>query len=72
MNGMGVLFIAVGIFGLCAACFDWDWFMNGRKARLVVSLVGRTGARVFYGLLGTGFVVAGALVMAGVIVLENH
>ena len=41
-----------GAFSLAGAIFDWDWFMNNRRARLFVSIFGRTGARIFYGGLG--------------------
>ncbi len=41
-----------GGFSLAGAIFDWDWFMNNRRARLFVNLFGRTGARIFYAGLG--------------------
>lgn len=41
-----------GGFSLAGAIFDWDWFMNNRRARFFVSIFGRTGARIFYGGLG--------------------
>ncbi len=46
-----------GLFSIVASIFNWDWFFENRKARLFVSLFGRTGARVFYIILGL-FVVA--------------
>ena len=64
---MGWLFMAAGAFSLCGAAFDWDFFMNSRRARLFVRLFGRNGARVFYGLLGAAIVVLGVLHVAGVI-----
>ena len=47
--------------------FDWEWFMTNRRARLFVSLFGRTGARIFYGLLGIALIVVAVLMMLGVI-----
>ncbi len=44
--------IAGGIFSIAGALFNWDWFMNNSRARGIVDLLGREGARVFYGLLG--------------------
>ena len=44
---LSLSFIAIGMFALCAAVLDWDFFLNARKARAFVSLLGRTGARVF-------------------------
>ena len=46
------LIIACGLFSLVCAVMNWDWFMNDRKARFMIKLIGRTGARIFYGVLG--------------------
>lgn len=70
MNLYGLLFVAIGVFALCGSGFDWEWFMNGRKARFFVRIFGRNGARVFYGILGVGFVIAGVLAMLGVVELD--
>lgn len=67
MDLWGLIFIAIGIFSICGGFFNWDWFMEARKARFFVSIIGRNGARIFYGLLGIGLVVLGVLGMAGVI-----
>lgn len=67
MNPVGLIFTAVGVFTLCGAGLDWDWFMNHRSARLFTWLFGRTGARIAYGLLGIGFVVVGLLLAFGVL-----
>jgi hypothetical protein len=64
---MGWLAMAAGAFSICGAAYDWDLFMNSRKARPFVQVFGRTGARVFYGLLGAGLVVGGALMAARVL-----
>jgi hypothetical protein len=65
--GPGLIFLAIGIFTLSGAIFDWDWFMNSRKAKFFVTIFSRPGARIFYGLLGSGFFVLGILAMFGVI-----
>jgi len=51
---MGIMLVGFlgGGFSLAGAIFDWDWFINSRRARLFVSIFGRTGARIFYGILG--------------------
>ena len=67
MNPIGLLFVALGVFTALAAALDWDWFMEDRKAQFLVRLFGRGGARIFYALLGFGFIVLGAFVAAGVI-----
>ena len=67
MNPVGLFLVAAGLFSICGAAFDWDWFINSRKAQLFVALFGRNGARIFYGILGTVIVIIGALVTLGVI-----
>jgi small neutral amino acid transporter SnatA (MarC family) len=47
-----VIFALWGLFGMAGGLFNWDWFMTGRKARLISRVLGRTGARIFYVLLG--------------------
>ncbi|MBK8011073.1 MAG: immunity 17 family protein [Deltaproteobacteria bacterium] len=57
-------FIAAGTFSILGAVKNWDFFMNHRKARRLVAVLGRTGARWFYGVLGTALVVAGIVMAA--------
>ncbi|HTU24586.1 MAG TPA: immunity 17 family protein [Pirellulales bacterium] len=71
MNYMGLFFIAAGIFSCAAVALDWDWFMNARKARWIVNMAGRTGARIFYGVLGGVLVVLGALELIGIVELSR-
>lgn len=61
------LIIGCGVFSICGAVLDWEWFMNSRKAQFFVKIFGRTGARFFYGFLGAVIATIGALVVAGVI-----
>jgi hypothetical protein len=49
---LSVFLIAAGAFAAAGGILDWDWFMMNRRARLFVALLGRTGARWFYALLG--------------------
>ncbi|MFM9966246.1 MAG: Imm17 family immunity protein [Planctomycetaceae bacterium] len=67
----GVLFLLSGLFGLWGSATDNDWFMSHRKARGLISLVGRDGARIIYGIMGVGFTVLGTLVALGIVVLRN-
>ncbi len=67
LNAMGLFFIVVGLIAICGAGYDWDWFMNHRKTRFFVAVFKRTGARVFYMLLGGGMATVGVLLMLGVI-----
>lgn len=41
-----------GLFALAAAIWNWGWFFQHPKAVLLTRLLGRTGARGLYGLLG--------------------
>lgn len=71
MKLWGLFFAAVGAFSVCAGVCNWEWFMNARKARFIVKVFGRTGARIFYGLLGAGLIVLGVLGLTGVIVFQT-
>lgn len=65
--GIGWLIVAGGVFGICGAVFDWEWFMNHRKAQALIRLFGRNGTRIFYVILGIALVVLGILLAMGVI-----
>jgi len=67
MNPFGFLIMAAGIFSICGAAFDWDFFMNNRKAKIFVATLGRNGARGVYVVLGVGLAVLGLLLATGVI-----
>ncbi len=59
MNLWALLLLAsIGTFSVLGAWKNWDWFMNNRRARLVISLLGRTGARWFYALIGLFFLIS--------------
>jgi small neutral amino acid transporter SnatA (MarC family) len=46
------LFILGGLFSFAGALFNWEWFMTNYKAAFFVRLLGRSGARVIYAILG--------------------
>jgi drug/metabolite transporter superfamily protein YnfA len=52
MNIGGLLVVAVGLFTFGGGYYQWPWFMNNRRARFVATMLSRTGARVFYMLMG--------------------
>jgi hypothetical protein len=64
---MGWVLVAFGAVTLCGAAFDWSWYMGRRKARFLVRALGRSGARLLYGLLGSVFVVLGLLIVGGIL-----
>ena len=59
-----VLIAFVGLFPILAAVFDWDFFFNNYKARPVVKVLGRSGARIFYAVLGTVIIVISFVAVA--------
>ena len=67
MNFQGLLLIVVGLFSICGALFDWDWFMNHPKARFFNGIWGRQGTRIFYGALGVAIAVIGGAVTTGAV-----
>lgn len=63
----GLIVIAMGLFSLLGAILDWDWYMNHRKARFIVKILGRKGARIFYAILGLGLIVLATLLALGIV-----
>ena len=57
-----IIVILCGVFCIWCAYKDYDWFMNNYKARPLVKLLGRNGARVFYIIIGIVFVIGGILI----------
>ena len=47
-----VLFILAGLFSIAGGLFDWEWFMTNYRAAAFVRLIGRTGTRILYIVLG--------------------
>lgn len=64
---IGALFVFAGLFCIWGAFMNFDWFMNSSRAWLVVKILGRGGARIFYMVLGAVIVVAGILAMLGIL-----
>ncbi len=47
-----IIGFGAGLFSIVASILNWDWFFNHRRARIFLKMFGRTGARVFYIILG--------------------
>ncbi len=62
---LGLVFIVSGLFSLIASIKNWNFFFGSRKTRFIQRLVGRIGARIFYGLLGIVIIVVGILAILG-------
>lgn len=64
---MDFAIVAAGAFSLSGAVFDWEWFMNHRKARPFVEAFGRESARMLYGFLGFALIAFGLMKASGVL-----
>ena len=56
---LAIMAWVAGTFTIVAAIADWEWFFSHPKARFFVDRFGRSGARVFYVILGLMLVVLG-------------
>lgn len=64
---IGTLVILSGLFSLISSIKDWNFFFESTRARFLVRILGRTGARIFYGLLGSALVIGGLLLTCNLI-----
>jgi len=62
-----ILLVLAGLFAMAGGAFDWEWFMNNRKAQAFVNLLGRGSARVFYIILGLAIAIPDLLITFGVV-----
>ncbi len=53
------IFIIAGAYSLICSAFNFDWYFNGRKARVFVETFGRTAARILYSVLGAVLLILG-------------
>ena len=61
-----VMALLVGALCVISAYKDYDWFFDSSKASFFVKLMGRNGARVFYGVAGVIIMIVGfAMIMNG-------
>jgi hypothetical protein len=60
---VGCITIAIGIYCICAAIFNWNWFFNNSRADLFMTLFKRKGARIAYAIIGLIFAVIGVLAL---------
>ncbi len=58
-------FIVLGLLSVAGAYFNWNWYMKGWRARIVVRTFGRGGARIFYALLGVAISGVGVVTLLG-------
>jgi small neutral amino acid transporter SnatA (MarC family) len=54
-----ILSVFGGLFSLAGAVLDWEWFITNYRAAVFVRILGRSGARLFYALLGLSLTALG-------------
>lgn len=47
-----IVSIGGGFFTILASILNWNFFFESRKAQFFMNILGRTGSRIFYSLLG--------------------
>jgi hypothetical protein len=56
---LAIILVASDVFSIASSFFNWDWYYNHPRARLLVRIFGRMGARVIYAILGVVLIVFG-------------
>jgi hypothetical protein len=62
---VGAVTCLAGLLLLFGAATNNQFLLDLHKARWVIALWGRTGARIFVGLLGIGLLILGAAIIRG-------
>jgi small neutral amino acid transporter SnatA (MarC family) len=62
---VGSVSVALGLFFFFVAAANWEWYFALRSAQVVQRLLGRTGARLFYAVLGGGLIALGIAIALG-------
>jgi Immunity protein 17 len=60
-TALSIFLVAAGVFSIASSYFNWDWYYNNHRARLIVAIFGRTGARIVYAILGVVLIVFGVV-----------
>ncbi len=47
-----ILFMAAGLFSILGAYFEWNFFYKNRKVQRIIRLFGKSGAKIFYIVIG--------------------
>jgi predicted small integral membrane protein len=56
--------IAIGVFALYGAIFQWKFFMKDERAERIIGIFGTKGTRIFYGCLGSLYIILGIVLLA--------
>ena len=71
-QAMPFLLVGIGLFSILGGVMNWEWYMNNRRAQGIIKLFGRSGARIFYVLLGLALAGVGGAQATGVIDLASR
>jgi hypothetical protein len=66
-----LLFVIGGIASIRGGAMNLDGFMNNDRAKFIGMFLGRTGARIFYVVIGTALTIFGTLGLLGIINLDK-
>ena len=59
MNSTSIILMTIaGAMCIASAIFNWDWFYTNFRASLFVKILGRTGARILYAIIGVFLMLA--------------
>jgi len=47
-----MIYFGVGVFAICAAASDWQWYWNHPTSKFLIKLMTKKGARITYGCIG--------------------
>ena len=61
----GLILMGIGIFSILGSVLQWRFFVNHRKAQFFKRIIGETGMRIFYIILGGLLCVAGIFAALG-------
>lgn len=64
---LGIVIIAAGLFLLAGSIFDWEWYWARRRSQTWADLLGWTGARVAYAVVGLLLAVLATLISLGAV-----
>ncbi len=62
---VGIVAISIGLFLICSAVVNWNWFYSLRTARWLQQLFGKNGARLVHVLLGLILIALGTAIALG-------
>ena len=60
-------FFILGLCSLAVSVFNWDWYYTYLITPGVVRVIGRTGARIVYALVGLFLVLSGLAGLLGLV-----